>query len=93
MTAAPVPREESHSSERKRKLRELLSSALPGSGFVGVWLATAFLLVVCQIVAPEALSSASLSSAVLPFMTFLAVAALGEMLVIMNGGIDLSIRA
>jgi ribose transport system permease protein len=90
---APVPREGSRSSERKRKrkLRALLSSALPGSGFVGVWLATAFLIVVCQIVAPEALSSASLSSAVLPFMTFLAVAALGEMLVIMNGGIDLSI--
>ncbi|MGE5272183.1 MAG: ABC transporter permease [Verrucomicrobiota bacterium] len=88
---APVPREGSRSGERKRRLRALLSSALPGSGFVGVWFATAFLIVVCQIVAPEALSSASLSSAVLPFMTFLAVAALGEMLVIMNGGIDLSI--
>jgi ribose transport system permease protein len=67
-----------------------VSSLLVGSGFVPVWLASAVLLVIAQIVAPETLSSDSLSSYVLPFMTFLAVAALGQMLVIMTGGIDLS---
>ena len=43
-----------------------------------------------QIIAPETLSGISFS-AVLPLMSFLAVAALGEMLVVMTGGIDLSI--
>jgi ribose/xylose/arabinose/galactoside ABC-type transport system permease subunit len=56
-----------------------------------VWLATGVLLVIAQVIAPETLSKDSLTSGVLPFMTFLAVAALGEMLVIMMGGIDLCI--
>jgi ribose transport system permease protein len=72
-------------------LSSAVSSLLAGSGFVPVWLATGALLVVAQIVAPETLSGGSLRSGVLPFMTFLAVAALGEMLVIMTGGIDLCI--
>jgi ribose transport system permease protein len=76
---------------RRFRLASLLSNALTGSGFVPVWLATGALLVVASIMAPETLSGDSLSSGVLPFMTFLAVAGLGEMLVIMIGGIDLSI--
>jgi ribose/xylose/arabinose/galactoside ABC-type transport system permease subunit len=76
---------------RRRDLPSLISSALIGSGFVPVWLATGVLLVVSLIIAPETLSSDSLASGVLPYMTFLAVAALGQMLVIMTGGIDLCI--
>jgi ribose transport system permease protein len=72
-------------------LSTLLGSALTASGFVPVWLATGALLIISTIIAPETLSGDSLSSGVLPFMTFLAVAGLGEMLVIMVGGIDLSI--
>jgi ribose transport system permease protein len=68
-----------------------VSSVVAGSGFVPVWLATGVLLVVAELIAPETLSGSSLRSGVLPFMTFLAVAALGEMLVIMTGGIDLCI--
>ena len=68
-----------------------VSSFLAASGFVPVWLATGALLVIAQLIAPETLSGDSLRSGVLPFMTFLAVAALGEMLVIMTGGIDLCI--
>lgn len=78
-------------AERRLGLPSLLSSALVGSGFVPVWLAAAALLVVAEIIAPETLSAQSLNSEVIPFMTFLAIAGLGEMLVIMTGGIDLSI--
>jgi ribose transport system permease protein len=75
----------------RTRLGALLSSLLIGSGFVPVWIATGVLVVVALIIAPETLSSDSLSSGVLPFTAFLAVAALGQMLVIMTGGIDLSI--
>ena len=72
-------------------LSSAVSSVVAGSGFVPVWLATGVLLVVAELIAPETLSGSPLRSGVLPFMTFLAVAALGEMLVIMTGGIDLCI--
>jgi ribose transport system permease protein len=58
--------------------------------FVPVWIAAAMLVVVAAIIAPEALQSTSWSF-VFPSMTVLAVAALGQMLVIMQAGIDLSI--
>jgi ribose transport system permease protein len=73
------------------RLASLVGNLLVGAGFVPVWIASAALLAIAAIVAPETLSSSSLSSGVLPFMTFLAVAALGQMLVVMTGGIDLSI--
>jgi ribose transport system permease protein len=57
--------------------------------FLPVWFATAALAVVASIVAPDALGNTSWSF-VLPDMTVLAVASLGQMLVIMHGGIDLS---
>lgn len=68
----------------------LITSVLVGSRFIPIWLATGVLLIVCEIIAPETLSNLSLSSAVLPLMSFVAVAALGQSLVIMTGGIDLS---
>lgn len=55
-----------------------------------VYLAIVLLLVVASIWAPATLSGPSLR-AVAPFGTFLAITALGQMLVIMTGGIDLSI--
>jgi ribose transport system permease protein len=76
---------------RAAVLAPLVTRLVISSGFVPVWLATAALLIVARIVAPETLSSDSLGSAVLPFTAFLAVTALGQMLVIMTGGIDLSI--
>jgi ribose transport system permease protein len=78
-------------ARQRRDLSSHVSGMLAGSGFVPVWLATGVLLVVCLLIAPDTLSSNSLTSGVLPFMTFLAVAALGQMLVIMTGGIDLCI--
>jgi len=79
-------------SAPRRGMRSLLSDMLFGTRFVTIWLAIGLLLIVCRIVAPSALSSTSLS-AVLPFGSVIAVVALGQMLVIMMGGIDLSMAA
>jgi len=57
--------------------------------FLPIWLATGVLALVAAIIAPEALQHTSWAF-VLPYMTILAVAALGQMLVVMHAGIDLS---
>jgi ribose transport system permease protein len=75
---------------RRLGLPSLLSSLLFSSRFVTIWIATGVLVVVCKIVAPETLSSGSFS-AMLPLAAIVGVAALGQMLVVMTGGIDLSI--
>ena len=72
-----------------RRLSSLLTDALVGARFLSVWIATGVLLLVAKLIAPEALQSTSWSF-VLPYMTVLAIAALGQMLVIMHAGIDLS---
>jgi ribose transport system permease protein len=72
------------------KQSSLFTSAVISSRFIPVWIANVLLVLAVLVIAPAALSRASLS-AMLPLMSFLAIAALGEMLVIMTGGIDLSI--
>jgi ribose transport system permease protein len=72
------------------RVQSAVTNLLIGSRFLPVWLATAVLLIVAAIIAPEALQTTSWAF-VLPYMTVLAVTALGQMLVIMQGGIDLSI--
>ena len=57
--------------------------------FLPIWLATGALIVVAAAIAPNAIKSTSWAF-VLPYMTILAIAALGQMLVIMHAGIDLS---
>jgi ribose/xylose/arabinose/galactoside ABC-type transport system permease subunit len=74
---------------RRLGLGSVLSSLLFGSRFVTIWLAGGVLLLVCRIVAPATLSASSWSS-LLPIGSVVAVVALGQMLVIMMGGIDLS---
>jgi ribose transport system permease protein len=74
---------------RGRRVAPLLVDALVGARFVPIWIATVVLLGVAAIIAPDALQSASWAF-VLPYMTILAVAALGQMLVVMHAGIDLS---
>ena len=88
---AAGPSRPAGTAERMRA-RDALTNLLIGARFLPVWLATAALFIVAAIVAPEALKSASWAF-VLPSMTILAVAALGQMLVIMQAGIDLSIPA
>jgi ribose transport system permease protein len=67
----------------------IAGNALLAARFLPVWLATAVLAVVASIAAPDALGSTSWSY-VLPLTSVLAVAALGQMLVVMHAGIDLS---
>jgi ribose transport system permease protein len=67
----------------------LAASAAVAARFLPVWLATAVLAIVASIVAPDALGNTSWSY-VLPYTTVLAVTALGQMLVVMHAGIDLS---
>jgi ribose transport system permease protein len=75
--------------QRDRRVRSLLVDALVGTRFLPVWIATAALLLIASIIAPAALQSTSWAF-VLPYTTVLAIAALGQMLVIMQAGIDLS---
>ena len=75
-----------------RRSAGAVASAVVAARFLPVWIATGVLAIVAAIIAPEALQSTSWAF-VLPYMTILAVAALGQMLVIMQGGIDLSTPA
>ncbi|MBD0328956.1 MAG: ABC transporter permease [Thermoleophilia bacterium] len=72
------------------RLAPVVTAALVGSRFLPIWIATALLIAIAAVVAPETLQGTSWGF-VLPYMTILAVAALGQMLVIMHAGIDLSI--
>ncbi len=69
--------------------RAFVASTVAAARFLPVWLATCALVVTAAITAPAALQSTSWSY-VLPLATVLAIAALGQMLVVMHAGIDLS---
>jgi ribose transport system permease protein len=87
-SATAVVRQRGHRFD----LRTILSNLLFGTRFVTIWIAMAVLLLVCRIVAPSTLSSASWST-LLPTGSVVAIVALGQMLVIMMGGIELSMAA
>jgi ribose transport system permease protein len=74
----------------KQAPSSILTSAVIASRYIPVWIALAVLVLVALVIAPESLSRASFT-VVLPLTSFLAIAALGQMLVIMTGGIDLSV--
>jgi len=67
-----------------------LTTFVVASRYLPVYIAIALLVVVASIWAPATLRGPGLSS-IAPFGTFLAIAALGQMLVVMTGGIDLSV--
>lgn len=67
-----------------------LTSFVVASRYLPVYVAIALLVVVAAVWAPATLRRPGLS-AIAPFGTFLAITALGQMLVIMTGGIDLSV--
>lgn len=67
----------------------LLTSIVISSRYLSVWIAIILLIITASWIAPGALTRTSFST-VLPLTSFLALAALGQMLVVMTGGIDLS---
>jgi ribose transport system permease protein len=67
----------------------MVASALVASRFLPIWLAMGALIVIAALFAPSTLENTSWSY-ILPYMTILALAALGQMLVVMQAGIDLS---
>ena len=71
-------------------LRGRIAAMRRGGQFTGIWIVTALLFAVSPLVAHGALSHSSLQ-AMLPFAGVLAVAAIGQTLVIQQGGLDLSI--
>lgn len=75
-----------------RPARGVATSAVLAARYLPVWLATGALVVIASIVAPAALQNTSWSF-VLPEATVLAIAGLGQMLVVMHAGIDLSTPA
>ena len=87
MSAAP-----GNADPQPRRYVPFVARAVVAARFLPIWLATLALVLVAAVIAPEALQSASWAF-VLPYMTILAVAALGQMLVIMHAGIDLSTPA
>jgi len=75
----------------KRQIQSsFLTSIVISSRYLSVWIAIGLLLISALLIAPETLTRVSFTT-VLPLTSFLALAALGQMLVVMTGGIDLSI--
>lgn len=70
----------------------MVTSLVVSSRFMPAYLALIVLLIVASIWVPQTLEAQALS-AIAPFGALLAIAALGQMLVIMTGGIDLSTPA
>ena len=73
-----------------RNRSSALTSFVVASRYMPVYLALLLLVVIAAIWVPETLSGPALS-AIAPFGALLGIAALGQMLVIMTGGIDLSV--
>ena len=91
-TSIPYPAPRSGPDPAKGRSGRLLGQGrlLGAAGFLPVWGVVGVLCAVAAVVAPNTLSSTAFSE-IRPFTTFLAVASLGQMLVVMTGGIDLSV--
>ncbi|HEY8582232.1 MAG TPA: hypothetical protein VIL49_04770, partial [Capillimicrobium sp.] len=70
--------------------RSRLSALRRGGPFTAIWVVTALLFAISPLIADGALSKGSLN-AMLPFAGVLAIAAIGQTLVIQQGGLDLSV--
>ena len=68
---------------------------LPRLGSLGtfgaIWVATAILFAISPLVADGSLSNTAIENSLLPFAGILAIAAIGQTLVIQQGGLDLSV--
>jgi ribose transport system permease protein len=87
--SSPGTRDPAADAPALGRTAQIVASALVASRFLPIWLAVAALLVVAALFAPSTIENTSWSY-ILPYMTILAIAALGQMLVVMQAGIDLS---
>jgi len=87
--SAPGDAERGADAATMGRSAQVVASGLVAARFLPIWLAMAALLVVAALFAPSTVGNTSWSY-ILPYMTILAVAALGQMLVVMQAGIDLS---
>ena len=76
----------------KVSLPVVLEGLQPQPRFLAIWLALLVLIVVSAIFVPRSLMATSIL-AIIPFAAFLCIASMGEALVLMARGIDLSIPA
>ena len=60
--------------------------------FAAIWIALGLLLLACTVLLPRSINPATLMS-IIPFAAFLTIAAMGQAIVIMGRGIDLSVPA
>jgi ribose transport system permease protein len=74
----------------RRRTSSALTSFVVASRYLPVYIAIAVLILVAAIWAPETLGKVPLRG-MAPFAAVLGIAALGQMLVVMTGGIDLSV--
>lgn len=58
--------------------------------FLAIWIALAALVIVCAVLLPRSVAPATVQT-VLPFVAFLALASMGQAIVLMGRGIDLSV--
>ena len=90
--SAPVRTGGAAASSPSGRFTSLVANTAVAARFLPVWLATGVLMIVAAIIVPAALQHTNWAF-VLPYMTILAIASLGQMLVIMQAGIDLSTPA
>jgi ribose transport system permease protein len=88
--SAPTVAGSAEQARGRARVRAWLPDAVTSSAATGIVVATVLLFVVSKIVEPQSLSESSVLG-MLPFAAILAIVAVGQTLVIQQGGIDLSV--
>jgi ribose/xylose/arabinose/galactoside ABC-type transport system permease subunit len=58
--------------------------------FLAIWIALAVLVAICAVLLPRSVAPTTIQT-ILPFVAFLALASMGQAIVLMGSGIDLSV--
>ena len=87
--SSPGDRDRTADAATMGRSAQVLASGLVAARFLPIWIGMAALIVTAALFAPSTLENTSWSY-ILPYGTVLAIAAVGQMLVVMQAGIDLS---
>ena len=90
--SSPGDRDRTADAATMGRSAQVLASGLVAARFLPIWVGMAVLVLTAALFAPSTLENTSWSY-ILPYGTILAIAALGQMLVVMQAGIDLSTPA